>query len=184
MVYLILYGYMGSGKSTIGKLIAKELQFNFIDLDEYIEIQENKSISDIFEEKGVVYFRKKESQYLKEVLNKEPYIVLSLGGGTPCQQGNLDYLQNLPKGVKTVYLNASPQTLTNRLFPERSKRPIIANINKQEALLEFIAKHLFERNPYYRTAQHILSTDEKNINQIIEELYKLCRSGQKKNVDS
>jgi len=81
---IVLLGYMGCGKSSIGNELASKTAMEFLDLDDYIESQEKKSISQIFEDHGEIYFRKKEHLYLKEVLEKYKNSIISLGGGTPC----------------------------------------------------------------------------------------------------
>ena len=91
---VILLGYMASGKSTIGRLLAEEKGLKFINLDEYLEEKEEKSISDIFKDKGEIYFRLKENEYLKELLEKKESFVLSLGGGTPCYSSNMDVINS------------------------------------------------------------------------------------------
>ena len=118
---IVLIGYMGSGKSLIGNDLAKKIKFDYLDLDDFIEIQEKKSISKIFKDHGEIYFRKKESLYLNEVVTAKKNTVISLGGGTPCFGNNLDtILQN--KNVESVYLQTSLDELTNRLFKEKSKQ--------------------------------------------------------------
>ena len=86
---IVLIGYMASGKSTIGKILAKELNLSFIDLDHYISDREQMSIPEIFNQKGEIYFRKIETKCLLEVLEKEQEFILSLGGGTPCYGNNM-----------------------------------------------------------------------------------------------
>lgn len=165
---IVLMGYMGSGKSLIGKGLSKEMKFEYVDLDDYIENREKKTIPKIFEEKGEIYFRKKESIYLKEILEGKHNCVISLGGGTPCFSGNLEIVQNSDK-TKSIYLQTSLEELTARLFKERSKRPLIAHLETLEELKDFIRKHLFERSFYYNQANYKIVTDKKDSNQIIEE---------------
>ncbi|WP_242135858.1 shikimate kinase [Aestuariivivens marinum] len=165
---VVLIGYMASGKSTIGKMLAKKLNYNFIDLDDYIEVSENKSVSNIFKTEGEIYFRKQETHHLKELLQSKNNIVLSLGGGTPCFGDNMDIVLN--SNAKSIYLRTSINTLVERLKTEKSKRPLIAHIETDESLIEFIGKHLFERATYYNKANVILSTDNKAENDIVEEL--------------
>lgn len=167
---VVLIGYMASGKSTIGKMLAEKLNYDFIDLDDYIETSENKQVSDIFKTKGEIYFRKQETHYLKELLQSKNNIVLSLGGGTPCFGDNMDIILN--SNAKSIYLRTSIDTLVERLKTEKSKRPLIAHIETNESLIEFIGKHLFERAAYYNKANVILSTDNKAGNDIVEELVK------------
>ncbi len=169
---IVLLGYMGSGKSLIGRDLAQERKLEYLDLDDYIENQEKKTISQVFEEKGEIYFRKIESIYLKEVLDIQNNTVISLGGGTPCFAGNLDIIKN-KKGVKSIYLHTSLDELTQRLFVERGKRPIIAHLETKEGLKDFIRKHLFERSFYYNQADYKVVTDQKDKNQITEEIVSL-----------
>jgi len=168
---IVLLGYMGSGKSTIGKELANKIQYKFVDLDHYIEIKENKSVSEIFAEKGEIYFRKIETKYLKALFNHHHDIVIALGGGTPCYGGNMDWLLQQSRTF-SIYLKSSLQSLTGRLFNEREQRPLIQHINDKEIMQEFIAKHLFERSVQYNRASLILSTDNKSVEQISHDILK------------
>jgi shikimate kinase len=94
---IILLGYMGSGKTTIGSSLSKKLYQNFTDLDDYIEKKENKTISEIFTEKGEIYFRKIEHVYLKQFIMDNDSYILSLGGGTPCYANNMDFISQVPE---------------------------------------------------------------------------------------
>ena len=89
---MILLGYMGSGKSTVGQELAVALSLRFVDLDNFIESQENASISKIIEDKGIIYFRKIEQEHLKVVLHEANSMVISLGGGTPCYYDNMEMI--------------------------------------------------------------------------------------------
>lgn len=164
---IILLGYMGSGKSTIGYSLSKSLNMPCIDLDEYIEDKENKTIKMIFSENGEIYFRKKERFYLEELINKGDSFILALGGGTPCYYDNMDLINNSPLTI-SIYLKTDIDTLVSRLSDEKSKRPIIAGFTSDELLKEFIAKHIFERSYFYTKAQHIVNnvTLDKSIKQI------------------
>ncbi len=160
---------MASGKSTFGKILAEKLNYQFIDLDDYIEKNEKLTINDIFKIKGEIHFRKLETLYLKELLDSKKDLVLSLGGGTPCYGSNMDLILN-EKDVKSIYLKASISTLMARLKNEKSKRPLVANIETDELLAEFIGKHLFERSQFYSRANVTITTDNKSLKDIIEEL--------------
>ncbi|MFD1162411.1 MULTISPECIES: shikimate kinase [Hwangdonia] len=164
---VVLIGYMASGKSTFGRILAKKLSYDFIDLDDYIEERENTTISDIFKLKGEIYFRKKETQYLTDILQTKKKLILSLGGGTPCYGNNMETVLN-SKDVVSIYLKATIPTLVNRLKNEKAKRPLIAHIETDDLLAEFIGKHLFERAPFYGQADKIISTDNKTEKEIIE----------------
>ena len=89
---IVLIGYMASGKTSIGKKLAEKLNYNFLDLDDFIEEKENMSVTDVFKEKGEIYFRKQESQYLNRLLKSKNNTILSVGGGTPCYSGNIDVI--------------------------------------------------------------------------------------------
>lgn len=169
---VILIGYMASGKSSLGRLFAKKIDYDFIDLDEFIEIKEKMPVKNIFETKGEIYFRKMESIYLDEIINKDNNIILSLGGGTPCYGNNMATILNA-NHVKSVYLKASIASLIERLKNEKNKRPLISHLKNNEDLAEFIAKHLFERSVFYDQTQYKISTDNKTKNEIVEELYSI-----------
>jgi len=162
----IFLGYMGSGKTSLAKYVAKLTHFNMIDLDDFIIKNENKSIEEIFKSKGEIYFRKIEHLYLKEILNNNSDTIISVGGGTPCYDNNIDIINS--KSI-SFYLKANVTTLKNRLLEEKHKRPLIAQLKDSE-LSEFIAKHLFERNHYYEKATHIVTIDNKNIEEIAKEI--------------
>lgn len=163
---IVLLGYMASGKSAVGKVLALALNIKFIDLDEFIEAHEKLSITQIFETKGEIYFRKKEGEYLQELLDSNESFVLSLGGGTPCYGNNMIFIENKST---SFYLKASIDTIFERLKSETSQRPLVATIGT-ENLKEYIAKHLFERAPYYEGANHTILVNNKNVAQIVDEI--------------
>ncbi|MFD2567707.1 shikimate kinase [Pseudotenacibaculum haliotis] len=154
---IILLGYMGSGKTTIGKQLSKKVYAPFYDLDHYIESREGASISEIFKTKGEIYFRKIEHTYLKEFLQENDSYVLSLGGGTPCYAGNMDIILQ-EESAHSIYLQASIPTLKERIQRNKEKRPLVASLS-DEKLTEYIAKHLFERRAFYEKAKHTIPTD-------------------------
>ncbi len=158
---------MGSGKSTLGKLLAQKLKFEFIDLDDYITTSEECDIPAIFSTKGEIYFRKKEFAYLKEILDTKDDIVLSTGGGTPCYGENMDAINKVTDNV--FYLNVSINELVARLVLEKEDRPLIAKI-PDGALPEFIGKHLFERSYFYTKAHHTLTCDNKKVEDLVDEV--------------
>ncbi len=160
-----LLGYMGSGKSTIGKQLSAKLSYDFVDLDSYIETQENASISEIFKTKGEIYFRKIETKYLKEVSEFKIATIIALGGGTPCYGNNMEIIKNAAD-AKSIYLKLSIPNLVNRLFDEKGKRPLIAHITTKEALTEFIGKHLFERSAYYSESDVTITTDGLTVQEV------------------
>lgn len=165
---IVLIGYMASGKSTIGQILAQKLDISFIDLDDFIAEKENLDISELFKTKGEIYFRKKESYYLKELLRKEEQFVLALGGGTPCYGNNMEIINQLGT---SFYLKSTLQNTFNILSKEENKRtrPLISEI-KNENLKEFIAKHLFERAPFYEQALKTILISEKSLEAISDEI--------------
>lgn len=164
---IVLLGYMASGKSTIGRALSDTLFSPFIDLDNYIENKEKKSIGNIFKDKGEIYFRRIEHKYLKEILSSQESFVLSLGGGTPCYADNMTLIKT--SGATSFYLQATIKTLSDRLIKEKSNRPLMASL-ENEKIPEFVAKHLFERRAFYEQANTTLKTDAKSTSEIVKEL--------------
>ena len=169
---LVLMGYMGCGKTVVGKCLAKRKSLSFIDLDEFIEAEENITISKLFEKGGELGFRKKERLYLEKLLSQNLQAIISLGGGTPCYFDNINYIIQ-KEGFKTVYLKTSPKILASRLFEEKNHRPMIAHLDKPEDLEEFTAKHIFERAPFYIMAEHHISTDDRSVEDLVDQIEKL-----------
>ena len=160
---------MGSGKSQISKTLSEKINFKYFDLDHEISKSSGMSLPEIFETKGEIYFRKLEKSCLEDLLTTENNVILSLGGGTPAYFDNIKTINTLSK---SIYLRTSIRTLCERLMPEKSHRPLIANISNDD-LPEFIAKHLFERTQYYNQAEIIIDTDQKSIDEIVEEINSL-----------
>jgi shikimate kinase len=170
MKKIVLLGYMGCGKSTIAKLLASDVQIPYLDLDEIIEKRCNCSITELFRQKGEVYFRKLEHQIFKELIQNPESFVLSLGGGAPCYANNHEML--LDDGVISIYLQASIDTLYNRLLLGKTNRPLVADTSPDE-MKEFIAKHLFERSYFYNHAKHKVIVDDKSKTEVVNEIRSL-----------
>ena len=168
---IILLGYMGSGKSTIGKALANELNLSFIDLDHTMEKQMGMTISDFFEASGELKFRRLENEVLGNVLAENDRMILSTGGGTPCYGNNLQLMKSAPN-AKVFYLKASIKTLTERLLSEKDTRPLIQSIGDED-LPEFIGKHLFERSNFYLQADYVVDIDHKSVETIVKEMIEL-----------
>lgn len=166
---IVLLGYMASGKSAVGKILAKKMDVQFIDLDDFIERKEQLTITDIFKTKGEIYFRKVEGIYLKELLNLSKKCIISVGGGTPCYGNNLELIKE--KAI-SFYLKASINTIFERLKHETSQRPLVATIGIDN-LQEYIGKHLFERNSFYDQANFTVAVNKKGLNEIVDEINKL-----------
>lgn len=141
---VFLIGYMGCGKSTIGDSLAKSLGYKFIDLDDFIEKSENRSITEIFEKEGEAGFRGIEQKHL-QILKGYKDLVISTGGGTPCFYNNMASMNEM--GI-TVYLEMNVKSLCYRLENSTNKRPLIKGKSSEE-LLEFVHHHLNERLAYY-----------------------------------
>lgn len=160
-----LIGMMGSGKSTIGKLLAKKLHTPFLDLDHYIEVKNKMSIKNIFKEKGENYFRQLETNALLEI--KKSNIVVACGGGIILDQRNR---KNISSNGKAIFLKASISSLKNRLH-SKIDRPLLNNKNIEEELIKIWSQR---KNYYYETAEITINANdfnpEKLSNQIIESL--------------
>ena len=165
---IVLVGYTGSGKTNIGKKLAKKLDLNFIDLNQFIETKEGLSISKILEKKGDIYFRKIEAKYFRDIIKNNKELVFSLGAGTPCYSDNSKYLSD--KNIKSIYLKSSINSLVNKLFEIKYSTPNLSeNYNKDE-LKNYIAKHLFERDIFYKKSQFLIDCDNKSEENLISEI--------------
>jgi len=151
---IILIGYMGSGKTTVGKALSKETGMMFYDLDWYIESRMRKTVSQIFAEKGEEAFRKIEYNMLHEVAEFED-VIISCGGGTPCFFDNMDYLN---QQGDVVYLKATPETLYKHLLMAKIERPLLKDKSPEE-LIAYITEHLKERAPFYEKAHYTLDVN-------------------------
>lgn len=154
MTRIILIGYMGSGKTTLGKALSKELGLPFFDLDWYIENRFCRTVSQLFAERGEEGFRHLEREMLHEVAEFEN-VVIAAGGGTPCFFDNIDYMN---RQAQTVYLKATPDVLFRHLQPGRSKRPLLAGKTDEE-MRTYIVESLAHRAPFYEKANYIFNTD-------------------------
>lgn len=148
---IILVGYMGSGKTTVGRQLALALGLSFYDLDWYIEMRYHRTVAQIFAERGEEGFREIERNMLHEVAEFEN-IVLSCGGGTPCFFDNMEYLNTLGE---TVYLKADPEILAMHLRMGKVERPLIKGKTDEE-LVQYIKDSLQAREPFYTQAKHTL----------------------------
>ena len=154
MKSIIIIGYMGAGKTTVGKALAKELGVMFYDLDWYIESRMRKTVKQIFEEMGEERFRHIEHNMLHEVAEFEN-VVVSCGGGTPCFYDNMDYMN---QAGETIYLKASPETLHAHLKMGKGVRPLLLNKTPEEVDV-FIREQLQQREPFYEKAKHIIDVN-------------------------
>ncbi|PKA81953.1 shikimate kinase [Ulvibacter sp. MAR_2010_11] len=166
---IVLFGYMGSGKSSVGKQLASTLNYNCIDLDSEIEKREDKTISEVFNEKGEIYFRNIEKEILQDLISSPEKLVIATGGGTPCYGDTTTFLSTQPN-VITIYLQTSLEVLTTRLYSEKAHRPLIAHLQTEAVLKDFIRKHLFERSHYYTQATFTVNTGEAGVQEIVAKI--------------
>lgn len=155
MTRIFLIGYMGAGKTTLGKAFTRATGLNFIDLDWYMEERFHKTVSQLFAERGEQGFRELEQRMLHEVAEFED-VVISTGGGTPCFFDNMDYMNACGE---TVFLEVAPEVLFRRLKVAKQQRPLLANKNDEE-LMHFIREALQKRHPFYAKAKCHFRADE------------------------
>ena len=161
---IFLIGFMGSGKSHWGKLLAENFRVPFFDVDHVITDAEKKTITQIFVELGEEYFRFKEKDVLRALVEDHKDFVISCGGGTPCFFNNIDFMKE--KGI-VVWLNTGVDVLVKRLLKEKAQRPIIKTISDDD-LKSFILKKLQDRKLYYEQANITLQEESLTIESSIE----------------
>ena len=155
---------MGVGKTTIGKIIAKKLKLNFVDMDNYIEKRECKSISKIFEEYGEQHFRELESESLKDLI-KSDNIVISTGGGIVTTKENSEILK---KEKIVIFLDGNTQTILNHLSKEIDKRPLLSNSNNVENTISNLLNERYEK--YNSICDIKIDINEKNIEEVVSQI--------------
>lgn len=168
---IVLIGYMGCGKSSVGKKLSQKLNVKFVDLDSVIEKKYSKSISQIFNDLGEIKFRSIENSQLSSVLNNYENCVLSLGGGTPCYHDNMSLILSHTKNVFFIDINS--EILSERLFKKKEKRPLISSIKTIDEMKQFINKHYFERRPFYSMATHSIKSDINDSKNVVKEILSL-----------
>lgn len=159
-IYLV--GFMGCGKSSLGKRLARKLEYDFLDLDQEIEKRTGKTIQEIFMHEGEDWFRRKEKELLHETISMQRSVI-STGGGTPCHFDNMEFMNE--HGV-TVYLKMSSVSLTYRLENAKKKRPLVADL-KGGDLHRFVKDRLEEREPFYAKAHCIIKGESAKPSQIL-----------------
>ena len=174
MTRIFLIGYMGAGKTTLGKAFAHALGLTFVDLDWYIEERFHKSIRQLFAERGEEGFRELEKRMLHEAGDFED-VVISVGGGTPCFFDNMEYMN---EAGETVFLDVNLQVLFRRLKVAKQQRPLLDGKTDEE-LMQFICEALDKRLPFYTKAKHIFNgerlEDRHQIQQSVERLKELLK---------
>ena len=169
---IIIIGYMGAGKTTVGKALSKELGIPFYGLDWYIESRMRKTVAQLFAERGEENFRQIEYNMLHEVAEFED-VIISCGGGTPCFFDNIDYMN---EQGETIYLKATPEVLYGHLKMGKTVRPLLLGKTEDE-LLSYIGQQLSVRENYYNKAKHVLDVslldNYEKIKITVKELRKL-----------
>lgn len=163
---IFMVGYMGSGKTSLGKELARRLGYRFADMDKLVEDKCGKTISEIFAEKGEAYFRDCERRMLESFKDIREDVVVATGGGVPCFGNNMDVMKEA--GV-TVYLKMSPPKLVVRLEHGRDKRPIIRGMDDAQ-LLKFIEEKLPERDAYYSRSAIVIDCDGRSDDYIVSHI--------------
>ena len=171
MIRIFLTGYMGAGKTTLGKAFARELNVSFIDLDWYIEERFHKSIRELFIERGEASFRELERNMLHEVAEFED-VIISTGGGTPCFFDNMELMN---KHGYTVFLDVHPDVLFNRLRVGTQQRPILRGKTDEELRI-FIVEALEKRSPFYSQAHYRFDVGRLESHRQIEESVQRLRT--------
>jgi shikimate kinase len=168
---IVLIGYMGCGKSSVGKKLSQKLNVKFVDLDSVIEKKYSKSISQIFNDLGEIKFRSIENSELNSVLINYKNCVLSLGGGTPCYHDNMSLILSYTTNV--FFIDVNSEILSERLFKKKDKRPLISSIDTIEEMKQFINKHYFERRPFYSMATHSITSNRNDSKNVVKEILSL-----------
>lgn len=163
---IFIVGYMGAGKSTIGKRLARKLDLPFIDLDDAFEEKYHYSIPNFFDHFGEDKFRDFEQELLKEVIEDNQDVVISTGGGTACYFDNMDLMN---EAGLSVYLKMSPMSISHRLKMARKLRPVIREVHHDD-MLEFIEEQLSIRGKYYDKAQLIVKGENFNLENLIKQI--------------
>ena len=168
--YIFITGFMGSGKTTFGKKLAALLKYDHLDLDQWIEENENITIEAVFKNEGEQFFRELETKYIKKIIEIKKSVVVSLGGGAICFNDNLNLVK---KNGLLIYIKLSPLVLTNRIIKSKIKRPLLQNLNRKELLTE-IKKLLLKRIKIYEQAHLIfngLILNPKNVAQLAQKYF-------------
>ncbi len=165
---IFLLGFMGSGKTYIGKLLAEKLLYDFIDTDALLEKRTGNTIAEIFEKKGEDYFRKLEHNILSE-LKIVSNCIISIGGGTPCFYENMELINAYGT---TIYLKAQSEIIVGRISAQSSHRPLLRNFDNDTDLLIFVKNKIVEREKYYLKAHFIIDANG-DVEEIIKNIVSL-----------
>ena len=169
---LFLIGYMGCGKSSLGRKLAKRGGMRFVDMDSVIEEREGASVSDIFHYQGETYFREKERGLIEELATEQDDVVVSTGGGVPTWQDNMARMNEIGE---CVYLRRTAEQIASRLSPHgRQKRPKLRGLNDDE-LVAFMTANMAEREPFYAQAKHCVDCVSLSDEELIEKILAIVK---------
>ena len=175
MKKIFLIGYMGCGKSSLGRKLAKAGGMEFMDMDSIIEQREGASISDIFHYQGEEYFRDAERALIEELSTAEGDMVISTGGGAPVWQNNMELMNSLGA---TIYLRRTAQQIASRLSPHgRQKRPKLRGLNDEE-LVAFMTTNMAEREPFYSKAKYCVDCAERSDAELIDYILQIVKENE------
>lgn len=173
---LFLIGYMGCGKSSLGRKVARRLGVRFVDTDSVIEEREGASISDIFQYEGEEYFRRLERSVIDEVADDTADVVVSTGGGLPVWKDNMETMNRVGT---TVYIRRSAEQIASRLSPYgRQKRPKLRGLSDEE-IVDFMTRNMAEREPYYARALHVFDTEGVSDGELADRIVELFSSDER-----
>ena len=164
---IFLIGFMGSGKTHWGRLLSEKLNLPFFDLDEQVVNSENKTINEIFAEKGEEYFRLKEKEVLHIITESHSGFIMSCGGGAPCYFNNIEYMN---RAGTTVWLNTPTEVLYKRLMKEKEQRPLLKGLSNEQ-MKSFIKKKFSDRRMYYEQADIAIEDEDITLDQLIERVF-------------
>lgn len=167
MMKIFLIGFMGTGKTHWGRLLSEKTGLRFFDLDEQIVNVADKTINEIFAEKGEEAFRLLEKETLHIISESHESFIMACGGGTPCFFNNIVYMKE--QGT-VVWINTSPQTIFERLLKEKENRPLLRELTDDQ-MRNFIAKKIADRRIYYEQAQVTIDEETITIDKFIDTLF-------------
>lgn len=168
---LFLIGYMGCGKSSLGRRLAKRLEIDFVDMDKSIEAEAEMTIPQIFATEGEVSFRKREREMITKLGSTDGDRIIATGGGAPCREGNLELINSFGS---SIYLKVPPKILVERLCRHKEKRPLITGKSDEE-VAEFVNRSLAERETYYNRASMVIDCAGRSDEYIVEHLYNFLK---------
>lgn len=175
MAKVFLIGYMGCGKSSLGRKLAKATSMRFVDMDSVIEQREGAVISDIFRYEGEEYFRRAERALIDELASSDEDLIISTGGGAPTWGDNMEVMN---RAGHSIYLRRTAQQIASRLSPHgRYKRPKLRGLNDEE-LVAFMTQNMAEREPFYARATHCIDCAECSDAELIELIEKIVKDNE------